>query len=322
MLDEETSAAVAGVLANLARQYDPVEDGSFRGQVATNGLKGSNIILPGTDTVAKKTLEQELSHLAARIQYLEARANGSTGTVFPMTPNEAGVATPFPSPSPARGQRTASSVPARQNSGSNKDSRANWVTNLLASRENTNGEGPAQTTQLTSEQLGYLRDHVNKQAEQIKSQRETIESVSTQLSQQQRETTRALGGLEHGMEDISALKRELSKYQQANAAFAKALKEIGTIVTNVANGDLSKKVLIHAQEQDPQISIFKKTINRMVDQLQEFASQVTHLAKEVGTEGRLGGQAVLPGVDGIWAELTQNGWYIGLESLLSADPSQ
>ncbi|KAL9068797.1 MAG: hypothetical protein Q9157_006390 [Trypethelium eluteriae] len=306
MLDEETSAAVAGVLANLARQYDPIEDGSFRGQVATNGLKGNNIILPGTDTVAKKTLEQELSHLVARIQYLEARASGGTGNVFPMTPNEAGVATPFPSESPARGQRTASSIPARQNSGSNKDSRANWVTNLLASRESTNGEGPAQTTQLTSEQLGYLRDHVSKQAEQIKSQRETIESVSTQLSQQQRETARALGGLEHGMEDISALKRELSKYQQANAAFAKALKEIGTIVTNVANGDLSKKVLIHAQEQDPQISIFKKTINRMVDQLQEFASQVTHLAKEVGTEGRLGGQAVLPGVDGIWAELTQN----------------
>ena len=45
----------------------------------------------------------------------------------------------------------------------------------------------------------------------------------------------------------------------------------------------------------------------MVDQLQEFASQVTHLAREVGTEGRLGGQAVLPGVDGIWAELTENG---------------
>ena len=310
MLDEETSAAVAGVLANLAKQYDPVDDASFRGQVATNGVKGNNVMLPGPETIAKKTLEQELSHLASRIQYLEARANGGSGNVFPMTPNEAGHATPFHPESPARAYRTASSIPARQNSGSNKDSRATWVTNLLATRENANGEGPAQTTQLTNEQLGYLRDHVNKQAEQIKSQRETIESVSAQLSQQQRETARALGGLEHGMEDIHALKRELTKYQQANAAFAKSLKEIGTIVTNVANGDLSKKVLIHAQEQDPQISIFKKTINRMVDQLQEFASQVTHLAKEVGTEGRLGGQAVLPGVDGIWAELTQNGPYI------------
>ena len=307
MLDEETSAAVAGALANLAKQYDPQDDVSFRGQVATNGLKGHNVVLPGAETIAKKTIEQELSHLAARIQYLEARANGGSGNVFPMTPNEAGLATPFNPESPARTHRTASSAPARQNSGSSKDSRATWITNLLNSRENANGEGPAPTTQLTNEQLGYLRDHVNRQAEQIKTQRETIESVSAQLSQQQRETARALGGLEHGMEDIHALKRELSKYQQANAAFAKALKEIGTIVTNVANGDLSKKVLIHAQEQDPQISIFKKTINRMVDQLQEFASQVTHLAKEVGTEGRLGGQAVLPGVHGIWAELTDNG---------------
>jgi osomolarity two-component system sensor histidine kinase NIK1 len=85
------------------------------------------------------------------------------------------------------------------------------------------------------------------------------------------------------------------------------LKEIGTIITAVANGDLSKKVLIHAMEKDPEIAKFKHTINTMVDQLQEFAGQVTHLAKEVGTEGRLGGQAIVPGVDGIWAELTRNG---------------
>ncbi|KAI7683502.1 hypothetical protein KC353_g21425, partial [Hortaea werneckii] len=86
----------------------------------------------------------------------------------------------------------------------------------------------------------------------------------------------------------------------------KVLREIGTIITAVANGDLSKKVLIHVTEKDPEIARFKHTINRMVDQLQEFASQVTHLAKEVGTEGQLGGQALVPGVDGIWAELTKN----------------
>jgi osomolarity two-component system sensor histidine kinase NIK1 len=71
-------------------------------------------------------------------------------------------------------------------------------------------------------------------------------------------------------------------------------------------GDLSKKVLIHAKEMDPEITLFKRTINTMVDQLQEFASQVTFLAREVGTEGRLGGQANLPGVAGIWAELTDS----------------
>lgn len=93
----------------------------------------------------------------------------------------------------------------------------------------------------------------------------------------------------------------------ANLAFQKALREIGAIVTAVAMGDLSKKVLIHAKEMDPEITLFKRTINTMVDQLQEFASQVTFLAREVGTEGRLGGQANLPGVAGIWAELTDSG---------------
>ena len=105
------------------------------------------------------------------------------------------------------------------------------------------------------------------------------------------------------------MKRELAKHQQANTAFSKALREIGDIVTKVAAGDLSKKVLIHAKELDPEIATFKKTINRMIDQLQDFASQVSHLAKEVGTEGRLGGQAVLTGVSGIWAELTSNGLF-------------
>jgi hypothetical protein len=83
-------------------------------------------------------------------------------------------------------------------------------------------------------------------------------------------------------------------------------------------------VLIHAMEKDPEIAKFKHTINTMVDQLQEFAGQVTHLAKEVGTEGRLGGQAIVPGVDGIWAELTRNGTFKMhlCSDILSANNSQ
>jgi osomolarity two-component system sensor histidine kinase NIK1 len=90
-------------------------------------------------------------------------------------------------------------------------------------------------------------------------------------------------------------------------------------------GDLSKKVLIHAKEMDPEITLFKRTINTMVDQLQEFASQVTFLAREVGTEGRLGGQANLPGVAGIWAELTDSGKYklsLGFGPFLTCSRSQ
>ena len=69
----------------------------------------------------------------------------------------------------------------------------------------------------------------------------------------------AIGKVE--AEDITQLERELRKHQQANEAFQKALKEIGTIITNVANGNLNQKVEVHLVEMDPEITNFKKTIN-------------------------------------------------------------
>jgi len=77
--------------------------------------------------------------------------------------------------------------------------------------------------------------------------------------------------------------------------------------TIVAKGDLNKKVTVHAIEMDPEITTFKNTINTMTDQLQTFASEVSRVAREVGTEGRLGGQAKIAGVEGTWMELTNNG---------------
>lgn len=77
----------------------------------------------------------------------------------------------------------------------------------------------------------------------------------------------------------------------------------------VARGDLTKKVTIHDVEMDPEITTFKNTINTMTDQLQTFASEVSRVAREVGTEGRLGGQAKIVGVEGTWQELTNNGTY-------------
>jgi osomolarity two-component system sensor histidine kinase NIK1 len=164
--------------------------------------------------------------------------------------------------------------------------------------------GAPLSPQLTEEQLGYIKDHLNKQSDQLRTQREQIDDLSAQISTQKQAHDNSFA---HSIEDIGALKRELVKHQQANLAFQKALREIGTIITAVANGDLGKKVLIHAKELDPEIATFKKTTNRMIDQLQEFASQVTRLAREVGTEGQLGGQAYVPDVKGIWAELTDNG---------------
>lgn len=148
--------------------------------------------------------------------------------------------------------------------------------------------------------LEALRQQVERQDQQIRAQREEIDNLSAQLHDQKAASEKAVKSLQKGAEDVTSLQRELYKHQQANMAFQKALREIGNIVTNVANGDLSKKVLIHSKEMDPEITTFKNTINTMVDTLQVFSTQVTRIAMEVGTEGRLGGQAVVPGASGVW----------------------
>ncbi|KAL2808281.1 hypothetical protein BJX63DRAFT_409740 [Aspergillus granulosus] len=102
------------------------------------------------------------------------------------------------------------------------------------------------------------------------------------------------------------LQEELQKRQRMNEAFQQALQEIGKIITQVANGDLSMKVHIRSAEMDPDIKTFKVTINNMINQLRVFASEVSRVAREVGTEGMLGGQAQIAGVHGVWEELTDN----------------
>ena len=71
----------------------------------------------------------------------------------------------------------------------------------------------------------------------------------------------------------------------------------------VAGGDLSKKITVDVRGEILQL---KDTINTMVDQLNAFAAEVTRVAREVGTEGKLGGQAVVSGVAGTWKDLTDN----------------
>ena len=81
------------------------------------------------------------------------------------------------------------------------------------------------------------------------------------------------------------------------------VRNIADVTTAVANGDLSKKITVDVRGE---ILELKNTINVMVDQLNSFASEVTRVAREVGTEGRLGGQAYVPGVGGTWKDLTDN----------------
>ena len=81
------------------------------------------------------------------------------------------------------------------------------------------------------------------------------------------------------------------------------VRNIAEVATAIASGDLSKKITVDVRGE---ILLLKETLNTMVEQLRSFAAEVTRVAREVGTEGRLGGQAVVPGVAGTWKDLTDN----------------
>src|SRR5690606_23386635 len=81
------------------------------------------------------------------------------------------------------------------------------------------------------------------------------------------------------------------------------VRNIAEVATAVARGDLPRKITVDVKGE---ILELKNTINTMVDQLNSFAAEVTRMAREVGTEGKLGGQAKVPGVAGTWKDLTDN----------------
>jgi hypothetical protein len=81
------------------------------------------------------------------------------------------------------------------------------------------------------------------------------------------------------------------------------VRNIAEVATAIASGDLSKKITVDVRGE---ILLLKDTLNTMVEQLRSFAGEVTRVAREVGTDGRLGGQAVVPGVGGTWKDLTDN----------------
>src|SRR5206468_3693789 len=83
----------------------------------------------------------------------------------------------------------------------------------------------------------------------------------------------------------------------------KQVRNIAEVTMAVANGDLSRKITVDVRGEIRQL---KNTINTMVDQLNAFAAEVTRVAREVGTEGKLGGQGLVPGVAGTWKDLTDS----------------
>jgi signal transduction histidine kinase/HAMP domain-containing protein/ActR/RegA family two-component response regulator len=102
---------------------------------------------------------------------------------------------------------------------------------------------------------------------------------------------------------VDAVATELTALNDEVARRAEQVRDIAMVTTAVARGDLTKKVTADVQGEMLQL---KQTVNTMVDQLSAFADEVTRVAREVGTEGRLGGQAHVRGVSGVWKDLTDS----------------
>jgi HAMP domain-containing protein/CheY-like chemotaxis protein/signal transduction histidine kinase len=140
----------------------------------------------------------------------------------------------------------------------------------------------------------------------------TINTMVDQLNAFASEVTRVakevgtegkLGG-QARVEGVSGVWRGLTENVNGMAAnLTVQLRDVSGVAGAIANGDLTRKITVEAQGEILQI---KEVINRMVDQLAAFAAEVTRVAREVGTEGMLGGQAEVPGVAGTWNELTDN----------------
>src|SRR5882724_7022801 len=112
-----------------------------------------------------------------------------------------------------------------------------------------------------------------------------------------------LGG-QAQVREVTGVWRELTESVNSMASNLTAqVRNIAEVTIAVANGDLSKKITVDVRGEILQL---KEAINTMVDQLRSFASEVTRVAREVGTEGKLGGQAVVPGVAGTWKDLTDS----------------
>src|SRR5213079_13439 len=110
-----------------------------------------------------------------------------------------------------------------------------------------------------------------------------------------------LGGQVKG---VSGVWKELTESVNQTAGNLTAqVRSIAEVTIAVANGDLSKKITVDVRGEILQL---KEAINTMVDQLRSFASEVTRVAREVGTEGKLGGQAIVPGVACTWKDLTDS----------------
>jgi len=147
-------------------------------------------------------------------------------------------------------------------------------------------------------EVAALADTINKMVDRLRSFAAEVTRVAREVG-----TEGKLGG-QAEVEDVSGTWRGLTENVNSMASnLTDQVRNIAEVTTAVARGDLSKKITVDAQGE---ILELKETVNTMVDQLSSFADEVTRVAREVGTEGKLGGQAQVEGVSGTWRGLTEN----------------
>jgi HAMP domain-containing protein/CheY-like chemotaxis protein/GAF domain-containing protein len=143
-----------------------------------------------------------------------------------------------------------------------------------------------------------LKDTINTMVDQLNSFASEVTRVAREVG-----TEGKLGG-QADVRGVAGTWKDLTDSVNSMAGnLTGQVRNIAEVTTAVANGDLSKKITVDVKGE---ILELKNTINTMVDQLSSFASEVTRVAREVGTEGKLGGQAQVTGVAGTWKDLTDN----------------
>ena len=143
-----------------------------------------------------------------------------------------------------------------------------------------------------------LKSTLNTMVDQLSSFADEVTRVAREVG------TEGLLGGQADVKGVSGTWKDLTESVNVMAAnLTDQVRSIAEVTTAVAKGDLSQKIRVDARGE---ILELKETINTMVDQLSAFADEVTRVAREVGTEGKLGGQAVVRGVSGTWKDLTNN----------------
>ena len=161
-----------------------------------------------------------------------------------------------------------------------------------------NGDLSKKITVAVRGEILELKNTINTMVDQLNSFASEVTRVAREVG-----TEGKLGG-QAKVEGVAGTWKDLTDNVNCMAGnLTGQVRNIAEVSTAIANGDLSKKITVDVKGE---ILELKNTINTMVDQLNSFASEVTRVALEVGTEGKLGGQAVVRGVAGVWKDLTDS----------------